>query len=321
MFLFNDEVIEENEAVALVEKVLRRENEALLPGGGAITIPYQYFHNDKYYVVFLARSSLNLPRKYSEDEEIEVLKKKFTIPFSFDDTSKGVLYYVEEGNSFTILQYVQGFDLFEILRRVPVWGQSQFDHFCAMVPFVLEYVQQVKRLHALKELRLITSDDSPVKDVPIEGCIHLDLKPANSILEFGGSLYLIDFDNLQRLGQEFNDPVPPFYTNPYAAPEILNNQPNQNQLVGHKSDIYSIGVMLIYDFFPYLFNGETSVPVSKYEKRIIGAAYACIQNDLEDRIPVMVLEDTLLEIRDSLDLSTNYKKNTQRIVNAASMTY
>ncbi|KAF2785772.1 hypothetical protein K505DRAFT_368819 [Melanomma pulvis-pyrius CBS 109.77] len=93
------------------------------------------------------------------------------------------------------------------------------------------------RLDDFRIWKIMLEMASGVKHIHDSGFIHLDLKPANVFIDFGGSLKIGDF------GLASSWPAPPHIDaegdRHYLAPEVLNGRPDK------ASDVYMLGAIML----------------------------------------------------------------------------
>lgn len=105
-----------------------------------------------------------------------------------------------------------------------------------------------------------------------KGLIHCDVKPANIVMDAGGTAKLTDFDAARRLGgvETISPERPISYTPDYAGPELIGGRPDP------ASDVFSLGAT-VYTLVagnpprPWA-HGEGDERVPDDDRRIVGWA-------------------------------------------------
>jgi serine/threonine protein kinase len=126
---------------------------------------------------------------------------------------------------------------------------------------------------------------------------HLDLKPHNFIVDALGSVYLFDFgSSMIEDGKWVNN-----YTENYSAPEVVFNM---LEMVGKRSDIYSLGAIL--------FEMVTGESASMDRFLLCGNTYCdekyCSEYDYNAILSKMLAEDTGLRYVSVAEVSIALKK-------------
>lgn len=104
---------------------------------------------------------------------------------------------------------------------------------------IREKILADQRLDAAAVVRIGCEAAEGLRAMHRMGVIHLDVKPANLLLDRRGQIKLIDFGLAQRLSQpRHHSPVGSPY---YIAPEVAREQP-----IDHRADIYSLGATLFH---------------------------------------------------------------------------
>jgi eukaryotic-like serine/threonine-protein kinase len=96
-------------------------------------------------------------------------------------------------------------------------------------------------LGALPLLQVFERTCAAVDDLHRAGFVHLDLKPANILVEEDGAIRLIDFGASEPIGQAERDLCPQvrFLTPAFASPEQL-----EQGVISVQSDVFSLGAVL-----------------------------------------------------------------------------
>lgn len=141
-----------------------------------------------------------------------LLTKEFEIGFSLEHPN--LVRYVNKGDDFILMDYVDGDNLSTFIRRQPDYfrGKANRRKFAEQLLSVIAY------LHSHQ-------------------VVHLDIKPDNiMITRIGHNVKLVD------LGFCYNDTFPdtPGHTKGFAAPEQQSGMPH----VDERTDIYAIGKVL-----------------------------------------------------------------------------
>ena len=124
----------------------------------------------------------------------------------------------ENGTSYYVMDYIEGRSLSEVVRENGPLTEER------ATAYIKELLAALEKVHAKRML-------------------HLDIKPANIMLDSDGHAVLIDFGAskvLEESGSESSS-APMVYTQGYAPPEQMMNDLRR---VGPASDLYSIGATL-----------------------------------------------------------------------------
>ncbi|MGH7458416.1 MAG: serine/threonine-protein kinase [Longimicrobiaceae bacterium] len=118
-----------------------------------------------------------------------------------------------EGRTYTLLEYLAGPSLFDLLEVMPR-----------------------RRLHLPDAVRAVIHAGAAVHYLHRRGYLYRDLKPANILLRDGVPV-LLDFDVVQQLSGEA--PGDRQGTAPYMAPEQIRREP-----LAPSADVYGLGALL-----------------------------------------------------------------------------
>ena len=141
-----------------------------------------------------------------------LLTKEFEIGFSLEHPN--LVRYVNKGDDFILMDYVDGDNLSTFIRRQPDYFRSKANR----RKFAEQLLSVIAYLHSHQ-------------------VVHLDIKPDNiMITRIGHNVKLVD------LGFCYNDTFPdtPGHTKGFAAPEQQSGMPR----VDERTDIYAIGKVL-----------------------------------------------------------------------------
>ncbi|WNO09060.1 serine/threonine-protein kinase [Teredinibacter sp. KSP-S5-2] len=138
----------------------------------------------------------------------------------------------KNGQPYFVMNYVKGVDLDVVMRKGNVQMNASLDLF-AQVAKALSYAHK-------------------------NGIVHRDIKPSNILLDGEGTVRILDF-GIAQLYRDFGQGIPNednmiMGTNSYLAPEMLESAANAT----HKSDIYSLGVVM-YQFYTGQLPGQNPV--------------------------------------------------------------
>lgn len=106
-------------------------------------------------------------------------------------------FFVEEGNVYTVMEFVKGESLDKALRREKRFSQAQ------VIKWAIQFLEALCYLH------------SPTHGEPPKGYVHSDIKPANLMRTQEDAIYLIDFNIALAIGEE--DVIG--HSEGYASPE------------------------------------------------------------------------------------------------------
>jgi serine/threonine-protein kinase len=95
----------------------------------------------------------------------------------------------------------------------------------------------------LSDIVSITEQIAPALDYAHgKGVLHRDLKPSNILMDDGGGAYLTDFGIARLIGDVSN--VTLTTQGVVGTPSYMSPEQAQGQPLDHRSDLYSLGVML-----------------------------------------------------------------------------
>lgn len=147
-------------------------------GGGGVVYLADHLRLGKRVVLKADKRNIKT-REALLRREVDVLKelRHEYIPQVYD-------YFIEDGISYTVMDYVDGESLDRVREREGKFSQAQ----------VISWAKQL--LEALSYLHSPTHGDPP------RGYVHSDIKPANIMLRPGGDICLIDFNISLAMGIE-----------------------------------------------------------------------------------------------------------------------
>lgn len=189
-------------------------------GSGGMGVVYLAFHlRLKKYVVM---------KKFKGDvSDVTLLRNEVDILKSLHHPYLPQVYdFIEfENDIYTIIDYIDGYDLSHYIKSGERFNEKQLTKWLKQLCEVLAYLHE--------------------QQVPI---IHMDIKPANIIVNSDGNICLIDFGI--SLGQ--SETIRGFSVN-YSSPEqyhnvlcIINGSYDQMVELDGRSDIYSLGATFYY---------------------------------------------------------------------------
>lgn len=159
-------------------------------GGGGIVYLANHLRLGKKVVLKVDKRSTDT-RTDLLRREVDILKElnHTYIPHVYD-------YFIKDGYSYTVMDYVDGESLNKVLEREKKIPQ----------PIVIHWAKQL--LEALSYLHSPTHGDPP------RGFIHSDIKPANIMLRTNGDICLIDYNISLAIGIESVVGRSPGYSSP-----------------------------------------------------------------------------------------------------------
>lgn len=182
--------------------------------------------------------------------EVDVLKNLSNayIPQVYD-------YFIEDGSSYTAMEYIEGESLDKPLKRGERFKQA------TIIKWAIQLLSALEYLH------------SPIHGKPPRGYVHSDIKPANVMLKPNGDISLIDFNIALALGEEYAVGGSEGYASPehygldystsgsfssesdvtvtditeVSLTETEENTPSHRRIMPDvRSDIYSVGATLYH---------------------------------------------------------------------------
>lgn len=252
-------------------------------GSGGMGVVYLAFHLrlEKYVVMKKFKgdvSNVSLLRN-----EVDILKSLHHpyLPQVYD--------FIEfENDIYTIIDYINGYDLSYYIKNGEFFSENQLVKWLKQLCEVLVYLHE--------------------KPVPV---IHMDIKPANIIVNSDGNICLIDFGI--SLGQ--SETIKGFSVN-YSSPEqyhnvlsILNGSYDEMVELDGRSDIYSLGATFYYlmtGILPDIENQEQP-DISQFDIPYSDAFVSIIQKSMNKN-----LSDRFKTARKMLDAVNNIKKQDKR---------
>lgn len=159
-------------------------------GGGGVVYLANHLRLGKKVVLKADKRNINTRTELLR-REVDILKElnHTYIPQVYD-------YFIENGFSYTVMDYVDGESLNKVLER-----EKQFPQ-----PTVIHWARQL--LEALSYLHSPTHGDPP------RGFIHSDIKPGNIMLRPNGDICLIDYNISLAIGIESIVGRSPGYSSP-----------------------------------------------------------------------------------------------------------
>ncbi|MCM1578605.1 MAG: serine/threonine-protein kinase [Ruminococcus sp.] len=195
-------------------------------GGGGVVYLAEHLRLGKKVVLKADKRNVSTKPELLR-REVDVLKELNNpyIPIVYD-------YFIEDGISYTVMDYVDGQSLDKRLRTGETFSP----------PDVIRWARQL--LNALSYLHSPTHGDPP------RGYIHSDIKPANIMLRPGGDVCLIDFNISLAIGIE----TVVGKSEGYASPEhygldysfggnnegdetVRKNESDKTELAGDKTEL------------------------------------------------------------------------------------
>jgi tetratricopeptide (TPR) repeat protein/tRNA A-37 threonylcarbamoyl transferase component Bud32 len=165
---------------------------------------------------------------------------------------------------------------------VPVFDVGRDGDSCFIVSELVEGGSLADRLANARPspheaARLIAEVAETLAYAHRQGFVHRDIKPANILLDHHGRALLADFGIARSPEDGAEDGAGSFGTLAYMSPELLQGQP-----ADHRSDIYSLGVVL-YELLAGHLPHSGSDPVDLRRQIVSGsvAALPGVSNELE----------------------------------------
>lgn len=205
--------------------ILNRFGSCRLIGKGEFSIVYETQYNGSKYAVKRTKGPIGGPKtRLRKLEEVEILKT----------LSK------KEGQNETEIdngvEYVLGLaDYWEYNQHLYI--MTEYCENGSLDKFLAES-GKISKLDEWRVWKIMQETLLGISYIHRKGILHLDLKPANILITFDGSLKIGDFGVASKL------PIPPFFDREgdreYIAPEVISRQ-----VYTAAADIFSCGLIMI----------------------------------------------------------------------------
>ena len=127
-------------------------------------------------------------------------------------------------------------------------GVYDFGEVAGMLYIIMEFVPGCSLFHSShgtaidpsEVVRIVSGICSGLAHAHDNGIIHRDIKPANILLDLGANPKIGDFGLARPTDRQIQEGEEIFGTPHYTAPEVINSPHS----VDHRSDIFSLGVIL-----------------------------------------------------------------------------
>eukprot|EP00359_Climacostomum_virens_P003943 CAMPEP_0204903160 /NCGR_PEP_ID=MMETSP1397-20131031/4084_1 /ASSEMBLY_ACC=CAM_ASM_000891 /TAXON_ID=49980 /ORGANISM="Climacostomum Climacostomum virens, Strain Stock W-24" /LENGTH=879 /DNA_ID=CAMNT_0052071749 /DNA_START=38 /DNA_END=2677 /DNA_ORIENTATION=- len=177
---------------------------------GIVSLVYSRPKGNLYALKAISRAKIAKYRLYDNT----VMEKKVLSQLDHMLIMKLIRTYRDDHFIYLLCEYVNGLDLFDVLRKMDNVKDSEAQFFIASLLIILEHIHE-------------------------RGIVYRDLKPENVMVDEMGYLKLIDFGTAKTLTSRTFTIVG---TPHYMAPEIILNKG-----YGQAVDYWSLGIML-YEF-------------------------------------------------------------------------
>ncbi len=200
-------------------------------------------------------------------------------------------------------------------------GIYDFGDMDGMLYIIMEYVPgrtlfesaNGRAVEQVEAARLIADMCHGLDHAHNAGMLHRDIKPANVLIDDEARPKIVDFGLARPLDQEQTDGII-FGTPGYTAPEVLSN-PFE---VDHRSDIFSMGVML-YEMLTGHLPGKPVIPASKKSGSNMlfdQILHKAIHHNPEERFSTAAemaraLEDVIVKLKKIPSLITSTKSKSR----------
>ncbi|MDB4960977.1 MAG: uncharacterized protein JWP01_976 [Myxococcales bacterium] len=147
------------------------------------------------------------------------------------------VYDVDEhdGIPYIAMEYIVGEELNELCRRGLTHGRFlPLEH---AVELIRQAATGMGYFHAKQG-----AEGSQLADQPLE-IVHLDISPSNLLVTQDGTMKVIDFGIARARGQRMRSEVMPGKLS-YMSPEQAGRSSSASPVVDHRSDIFSLGIVL-----------------------------------------------------------------------------
>jgi cGMP-dependent protein kinase len=183
-----------------------------LLGSGQFGNVHLVIHNSKNYLYALKSISRVKIEKYECYNDI-VLERKILLQLDHPFIVKLVKTFKDGKRVHFLLEYVQGMDLFDTIRKMDILKENEARFYTSCLVLILEHLQG-------------------------KNIIYRDLKPENIMVDSEGYPKLIDFGTAKMASRTFTMIGTPHY----MAPELILNAGYNNAV-----DLWSLGI-IVYEF-------------------------------------------------------------------------
>ena len=210
----------QNDSIVLTDLVLVKQvGQGMF---GKVFLVYNSKNNVAYALKTVARWKVHEFRIFENIAQ----ERKILLQLDHPMMMKLVKTFKDDSRVYFLMEYVQGTDLFDVLRAIGIMNEEKSKFYSACLLIVLQYLHE-------------------------RGILYRDLKPENIMIDEEGYPKLIDFGTAIIIENRTYTIVG---TPHYMAPEVIKGTG-----YGIEADLWSLGVML-YEFMFY------SVPFAENEQ-------------------------------------------------------
>lgn len=222
------QLIQENVRVQLLKRIEMQDDSVLLKelkivkqlGAGMFGNVFLSVHNEKKKLFALKTVNRKKINTYELHESV-VLERKILMQLDHVFIMKLIKTFKDEHRLYFLLEYINGTDLFEVMRKMNLLSEDDSKFFTACIIDIIEHLHE-------REI------------------VYRDLKPENIVVDEDGFPKLIDFGTAKFLkGRTFTIIGTPHY----MAPEVVTGNG-----YGLCVDYWSLGIMIfefLYGMVPF----------------------------------------------------------------------
>jgi serine/threonine protein kinase len=222
-------------------------------GNEAMCIKYKVLNITNNEIYAIKQIPLN------DDKDLEILKNEATILSSIQNENIVKYYdYFNENNYFNIvMEYCQGLDLKKYINK---------------------FKEEDKRIDRNSIYKYIIDICKGLKEIHSKNIIHKNIKPENLILTENNKIKICDFGIDKQLN--YHTKTPEDNIN-YIAPEILNEN-NENEIIyNNKVDIWSLGCV-IYELCTLRSCFSDNISISDLKNNTPNGDYILLDEELNN---------------------------------------